>query len=153
MFNQALFAYLHYLSIITLIVTLVVEYVIFKPKMTYKEARTIQRADSLYGLSAILVLVTGFLRVIYFGKGWDYYFSNHIFNTKLGLFVIIGLLSIYPTRVFIKWRKELKKQEPYLEVPLDTASKVKRVILIQILLVVILPLLAALMARGIGYVA
>lgn len=34
--------------------------------------------------------------------------GNSLFHAKLGLFILVGLLSILPTVVFIKWRKTLK---------------------------------------------
>ena len=153
MFNQALFAYLHYLSIIVLIITIVVELILFKPKMRRDEAIIVQRADGIYGLASIMVLITGFLRVIYFAKGWDYYFSNDIFLIKLGLFIVVGLLSIYPTRVFLRWRKELKENNEFLEVDPAVANRIILILRLEAFLVFLIPLLAAFMARGIGFVS
>ena len=150
MLYQAIFAYLHYLSIIGVFITLVIELILFKPSLTHREARVIQRTDSVYGLSALMVLVTGLLRAFYFGKGYEYYFGNNIFLLKLGLFLVVGILSIYPTIVFIKWRKFIKPGES-LTVDKSRAVRVMNLIRLEVLIILFLPLLAALMSRGFGF--
>jgi putative membrane protein len=59
------------------------------------------------------------------------------------LFALVGLLSIYPTRKFIAWRKGI-----------DAASvpAVRRIIHLELAAVVFIVLFAALMADGIGFV-
>ena len=149
MILPALLAYGHYLSILLVISSLVVELFVFGQKLSQREMRILQRADGYYGLGAILVLITGFLRVYNFGKGPDYYFSNSVFLTKLSLFIVVGLLSIYPTIIFLRWRK-LKNTEDGIELDFNQYKKVRRFILLETILVFMLPLLAAMMARGIG---
>jgi uncharacterized membrane protein len=41
-----------------------------------------------------------------FEKGKAFYFSSPFFTAQMTLFVLVGLLSIYPTVRFIKWRAE-----------------------------------------------
>jgi putative membrane protein len=117
--------------------------------LSLNEAWKIVIADAVYGISATVVLVTGILRVIYFGKGTDYYLSNPVFYAKVVVFIVVGLLSLYPTISFIGWVKSLQQgQAPKLEL-----LKLNRLIwLIRIELVgfTLIPLLAAIMARGIG---
>lgn len=150
MLEQALFAYIHYLSIIGLLCTLVLEWVLFNNSLDAKRARWIQKADTWYGITAILVLVTGFIRVFYYGKGYDYYFDNWVFLLKLSLFIIIGLLSIYPTVAFLKWRKELKAGAERIETDPAKANRIRWIIRVEVILAFLLPLLASMMARGIG---
>lgn len=150
MIIQSALAYIHYLSIITLIVTLVVELVVFEKVLTRKDIRKIQRADSLYGLAAIMVLSTGTLRVMWYGKGWSYYLDNYFFITKLSLFLTVGLLSIYPTIAFLKWRKLPEGQEVFTYND-STYKKLLSFIRLEVILVFLIPLFAALMARGLGF--
>ena len=56
-----------------------------------------------------MLLVVGLLRVYYFEKGAAFYFGNAFFIAKLALFIVVGLLSIYPTLEFSAWRKALKQ--------------------------------------------
>ncbi|MGH2570116.1 MAG: DUF2214 family protein [bacterium] len=62
-------------------------------------------ADAFWGLAGILWLVTGAARA--FGgleKGTAYYLSEGLFHAKLGLFVAILLLEIWPMTVLMRWR-------------------------------------------------
>ena len=76
---------------------------------SHAEAVKLQRCDIWYGLFAMALLVVGFLRVSHFEKGSAHYVSNHTFWTKLALFAIVGLLSIYPTVQFLSWRKDTRQ--------------------------------------------
>jgi putative membrane protein len=66
------------------------------------------------------------------------------FWTKVGSFAVIGLLSVPPTRAFIRWRK-------LGTTPNDAAIReVRRYLHIELMLFVLLPIFAAAMARGYG---
>ena len=148
---EAIAAYLHYLSIFLLFALLTLEHGLFKQPLDLQRARRLLRIDAAYGASAGLVLVTGAVRAVWFGKGLDYYLHNGLFHAKLGLFVLIGLLSILPTKLFLGWRGALKAgQLPQLSAP--RGRLVTLVIRLELLLLLILPLLAALLARGFGVI-
>ena len=147
---DAIAASLHYLSIFVLFALLTSEHVLFKAELDAATARRLQRIDIAYGISAGLVLATGLVRVLWFGKGLDYYLHNGLFHAKVGLFLLIGLLSIVPTLTFFNWRNALLAgQAPDLSPA--TARRTLWVIRIELLLLLCLPLLASLMARGVGY--
>ncbi|HYL23284.1 MAG TPA: DUF2214 family protein, partial [Burkholderiales bacterium] len=101
------FAFLHHLAAFTLVAALAVEFVLLRGELTATRARQILSADRLYGISAGLILVIGFARVFRFEKGAHYYFHSIPFIAKLSLFAVVGLLSIYPTLQFLKWRPAL----------------------------------------------
>jgi len=61
----------------------------------------------------------------------------------------LGLLSIGPTRAFIRWTKQASADAAFL-VPEAEAKRVRRIAVIETHLVAVLVLFAALMARGIG---
>ena len=66
------------------------------------------KADTHWGVAAALWLATGLWR--YLGsteKSTDYYNSNHIFLTKMALFVIVIGLEIGPMMTLIRWRRVL----------------------------------------------
>jgi putative membrane protein len=66
------------------------------------------KADSHWGAAAGLWLATGLWR--YLGateKSTDYYNSNHIFLTKMALFVVVLALEILPMMTLIRWRRAL----------------------------------------------
>jgi putative membrane protein len=147
---SALFAFLHHVAAFALFAALVLEMVLLGGELTMQSARKIQRADMAFGIAAGVILVIGFLRVCYFEKGAEYYYHSAPFIAKMSLFVIVGLLSIYPTIVFLKWGKSLKLgQAPVLEPA--TRRTLRTLIHIELTGVVLMLLAAALMARGIGY--
>jgi putative membrane protein len=146
----ALFAFLHHLAAFALVSALVVEFVLIKGELSLATARRIRLYDAVYGASAGIVLVIGLLRVGHFEKGAAYYLHSLPFIAKLSLFVLIGLLSIYPTREFIGWGKHLKQgQLP----PLDARKlgRIRTVIHLEMAGLALMILCAAMMARGIGF--
>jgi putative membrane protein len=148
-YTSALMAFLHHLAAFTLVGALAAEVVLFKLPLTVIQARRVQRADQIFGAAATVLLVVGLLRVVYFEKGAGYYFSNAFFLTKLTLFILAALISIYPTVLFISWNKALKQGE----VPVITPAAVTRTRMCMMLeLTAILGILfcAPFMARGIG---
>ena len=94
-------AFLHYLGIMSLFAALFTEHILYNKNLTLAQAKSLIVTDLVYGISAIVVLITGLLRFAYFGKGMMVYLSNPVFHTKLTLFVIVVILSIYPTIHFL----------------------------------------------------
>jgi len=145
-----LLAYLHHLAAFALVAALTAELVLVRRTLTLESSRGILRFDAAYGLSSVVLLIAGLLRVFFFEKGAAYYFHSAPFLGKLALFAGIGLLSIYPTREFLSWRKALKQGQ----LPAVDAEKLRRigkVIHWELSLIALLLLLAVLVARGIGH--
>lgn len=137
--------YLHFLSILTIAATVLGEYLLLKPVMTRKEIGRLSKIDAFYGLAALVLLGAGL--TLWFGgisKPTFYYSKNWIFHLKVGLFAFVGILSIYPTVFFIKQRKGDAAET--ITIP----SKLIWMIRLELILLLIIPLLATLMARGIG---
>lgn len=137
--------YLHFLSILTIAATVLGEYLLLKPVMTRQEIGRLSKIDAFYGLAAIVLLGAGL--TLWFGgisKPTFYYSKNWIFHLKVGLFAFVGILSIYPTVFFIKQRKGDAAET--ITIP----SKLIWMIRLELILLLIIPLLATLMARGIG---
>jgi putative membrane protein len=111
MWQSAITAYLHYLGFMIAFGALVIEHLTLKKDLSLSEAWRVVIADGIYGLSATTILVTGILRVIYFGKGTDYYLSSPVFYTKISIFIVISLLSLYPTFSFLTWIKDLLNEQ------------------------------------------
>ncbi|MBN2174622.1 MAG: DUF2214 family protein [Bacteroidales bacterium] len=140
--------YLHFIGIMTLMGSLIAEHLLLKPNIGRQQIRTLVSVDLIYGISAIVVLTTGLLRWFVYGKGSDYYLSNPFFHTKLTLFVIMGILSIFPTIQFLKWKKQVNAG---FEMIIDekTVQKQLMFVRVELLLVAIIPLLAVMVARGV----
>ena len=110
--------------------------------------RRVLTADAWWGIAALLWVSTGLWRL--FGateKTTDFYFGNHVFWTKMLLFVGILAMEIRPIVVFTRWRKAVAAgATPDLSV----APRLARVSRIQAIMVVLMVLAATAMARGIG---
>ncbi|MCF7201710.1 DUF2214 family protein [Pseudomonas oligotrophica] len=145
----AIAAYLHFLAIFLLFGLLLLEHQLFRLPLTFERARSLFRTDILFGLAAGLVLASGAARAILYGKGLDYYLRNSLFHAKVGLFVAVALLSIYPTLTFLRWRAALAEGRAP-QVSAARARWVRLVIRLELLALLAIPLLAVLMARGFG---
>ncbi len=145
---NSLMATLHHLSAFTLTACLVYEFIAFSKVLAVEEARRIQRVDLWYGISAGLLVAVGLLRVFFFEKGAPFYAANLMFWIKMALFVIVGLLSIYPTIRYIKWNPILAENKS--PVILDAEYKNIRLLLLMEMIGLVLILFAApAMARAI----
>ena len=113
---SAVFAFLHHLAAFALVGALAAEFVLIRGELNAKTALRMLIADAIYGASAGMVVVVGLLRVFFFEKGAAYYLHSVPFLLKFALVVAAGLISIYPTIVFMSWRKTLKQgQAPALD--------------------------------------
>lgn len=146
---NSIMASLHHIAAFTVAACLVYEFVAYRKNLTVAEARNIQRVDLVYGIAAGLVLVAGFLRVYFFEKGSTYYFANHLFWTKMVLFVIIGLLSIYPTIRYVKWNPTLEANKSP-EIPEAEYKNIRLLLWLEIIGLVLILFAAPAMARGLG---
>lgn len=150
MLINALIAFAHFVGAFGVAATLFFEWLTFSKKPTLAEARRLQIADMLYGICAGLVLAAGFARVFYFEKGSEFYFASPFFHLKLTLFIVIGVLSIYPTIKFLGWRKQTGAgQAP--TVSEQEYRWIARILHIELALLVLLMLSASLMAKGMGH--
>ena len=146
---SALFAFFHFLAVFGIFAAVVLQWRTMSPAPTLAEARRIQTSDRVYGIFAVVVLVVGFLRVYHFEKGKAFYAANPFFQAKLMLFLGVGLLSIYPTIRFLKWRAQTRQGLA----PLLAANEyrvIMSLLRIEVLLLLATALCASLMARGVG---
>lgn len=146
---SALIAYVHYMAMIAIAITLTLELLYCKTGLSDARARIVARIDSGYGAAAVILLATGVARVVWFGKGAAFYLHNPIFYLKLALFLALGLLSIPPTLQFLRWMRELKSGASNVAADYQVA-RLRRHIHAELVLFVFIPLAATLMARGIG---
>jgi len=146
---SAFMAFLHHLFAFTLTACVVYEFIAYRKGMTTDEARRIQRADLIYGISAGLLLIVGLLRVYFFEKGPAYYSHNPFFWVKMTAFVIVGLLSIDPTIRYLRWNKSLKENKTP-EISDNEFKRTRLLLSLEVIGLAVIVFSAAFMARGIG---
>jgi putative membrane protein len=146
MTTEIILRYVHFISIFAIVSSLVAEHLLLKKELSRTEIGRLSRIDAVYGIAALTLLCAGLtLWLGGFGKPSIYYSKNWIFHAKITLFVTVGLLSIYPTIFFIKNRKG--NPDETIAIP----SAIFWMLRFELLLLFIIPLLAGLMARGIGF--
>lgn len=137
------FKLLHLLAIFFLAGGLIIENIAIKPQINGEDARNLAKVDAICSISALLVLLLGLTLWLWIGKPAEFYSSNPVFHAKLGLFALMVLSAIYPTVFFIKHRHS---EQTSIPVP----SLLRLLLKFQIILLILIPLLATLMARGVG---
>ncbi len=116
--------------------------------LTTQDLRRVFRADALWGLAAVLWLSTGLWRLLAgLEKTTGYYLHNHVFLTKMGLFLLILALEISPMLTLIRWRRLTAAGQP---VDTGSARRMATISFVQAALVVLMVFAATAMARGIG---
>lgn len=145
-------AFLHHLIAFILVTTLVYEWLLIRKPITVERARSLINTDRIYGISAMLLLIIGGLRLFYFEKGTPYYFHSLPFITKLILFALVGILSIYPTVTFQRWQQWLKQQQSPVTSE-KTLRLLQRLITLELICITGILLSAAMAAKGVGYIS
>jgi putative membrane protein len=111
--------------------------------------RRLLAADNVWGLAALLWIVTGLLRA--FGgleKGTDFYLHSPLFWVKMSLFLLVLLLEIRPMITFIGWRRKIGRGQA---VDTGPARGLYTLNHIELAVVVVMVFVASMMARGVGY--
>ena len=142
-------AYIHYVSFMLCFAALALERRLIKTDPNRQEAITMVIIDVVYGVAGLALLISGILRVLYFGQGSEFYTQNPLFWWKICIFIFVGTLSLYPTITYILWSIPLTKGE----LPVVRSSLVDRlrlVLNIELVGFALIPIFATLMARGVG---
>lgn len=149
LFHDAALSYLHFVFAFILAGALAGEAFVLRLPVDGRVARLLLRMDLFYAISAVGVIAAGVARAYFGAKGADYYAAQPFFWAKMATFVVIGLISIAPTRAFLGWVKKAKA-DPAFAADENQAKRIRRFVMIELHLLALMPLFAALMARGIG---
>jgi putative membrane protein len=146
---EALLAYAHLLAILTMVVFISSEAALCRPEwINEKVVERLASIDRVYGIAAGAVLLTGIARTWWGVKGTAWYWGNGLLHLKLALFIAVGLLSIKPTLMFIRWRRELRAGGA---MPAEAqVRQARKWVMVQAHLIALIPLAAVFLARGFG---
>jgi putative membrane protein len=142
-------ASLHHFAAFTLVACLVFEWLTFRQTMPANDVRNLQRVDLWYGISALVLLIVGILRVVYGGKGYAFYTDNAVFWVKIALVIAASVLSIYPTIRYIKWGTQ--PDDAVLTLPDPEFTRIRFCLRVQVAGIVLILVAAPAMARGIRW--
>ena len=146
---EALLAYAHFLAILTLVVFISSEAALCRVEwMNAKVVERLGRVDRIYGIAALAVVLTGVARTGWGVKGTIWYWTNPLLHLKVAAFIAVGLMSIKPTMMFIRWRRTLAATGALPdEADVRTA---RRWVMVQAHVIALIPLAAVFLARGFG---
>ena len=149
--TDLMLAIVHHLIVFGIAAVLAAELALMRPAaMSPHTVHLLGRFDAAYGALAVAILIVGFARVWFGAKGPDVYLHNHAFWAKVVAFAVVGLLSIKPTLRILAWQKALKA-DPAFTPPAAELTALRRRMLAEIHVFALIPVAAALMARGVGY--
>lgn len=147
---DAVVAYFHYLGMMCLLAALVAEHMLLGGEVDMRRGRQLALTDRVYWVAVAVVLVSGLLRMTWFGKGMAFYAQSALFHAKTGLFVVIVLLSLYPAMKFLDVGRSVRDGlAPRL--PEGVVRRLTVLLRLELAVAVLIPLLAVVMARGFGY--
>ena len=141
-------AWLHYVSFMVLFAALTAEHLLTKKPITAPELKRVTIIDAVYGTSFVLVVITGLMKLMHYGKCAAYYMKVLQFHAKITLILLVFLISLYPTFTFLKLKRRARElpDGETIELP----AGVKHALRLQLLLVALIPLFAATVARAVG---
>jgi putative membrane protein len=110
--------------------------------------RRVFRADSLWGIAALLWISTGLVRLFAnTEKATSYYLHSHVFWTKMALLIVILVLESRAALTIGGWRRAVRNNAA---VDTSRAPALARTSVIEAVLIVLLVFAATAMARGVG---
>ena len=135
--------YLHFIAIFGVIATLIIKNTAIKNLISEEDAINLAKVNLFFNLSLILTCIGGLVLWFWVGRPSNFYTQNPLFMTKLILFTLIFLLSLFTSNFFRKHR-EAKKES--IEVP----KPIVLLLRLQLIILAVIPLIAFLITRGVG---
>ena len=145
MTQDAWLAIAHHLVVFAVLAIIILEWGLVRPGVEGGDLQRLVRIDRAYGIVAAAVFIIGMSRLQWGAKPWSFYTDNPFFWIKLASFAAVGFISIGPTRRYARWAKEGAGPDDA-----DVAAA-QRGLRWQVAVFPLIPICAALMARGIGH--
>ena len=144
---EAILAALHLVAILTFVVFLSSQAALCR--MEWMNAAVVERLvrlDVIYGAADLVMIGSGLARLLWGIKGMSWYVSQPLFHIKITIVVVMAILSIWPSIMFRRWRRNLQASGALpdeLEV-----KKVRRLVMIQSHVLPVVAVIAVFWARG-----
>jgi putative membrane protein len=139
----------HHIALLLMVAVLGGEALLLRHAPSAEVLKSLGRLDALYGLSAVALLLIGIARLSLGAKGIAFYSGNPVFWLKMALFAAIGLISIWPTVRFLRWRKALAATGALPDAAAWASTR--KLAMMQLHLLPFVAICAAAMARGLGH--
>lgn len=143
----ALLAYLHTLSMMAMAALLFVQLLSIDRLHDRQQTERFVRFSFGVAAAAAVMLLSGVALLFWSQRGGAFYLRNPVFYIKLAVFAAMLLVAITPARIIAQWQQGTNAgviPEP------GTVLFVKRYLIAEVILFLIIPLAASLSGRGIG---
>ncbi|MBU2097917.1 MAG: DUF2214 family protein [Gammaproteobacteria bacterium] len=162
----AVISSVHLIAVLASIVGLLVILVASAPMISAQDLKAITRVYLMTGSALLVAAAAGAVLWLAVGKPAEFYNNNPVFHAKLGLFVLLLMVLVYTG---FKFRQLQRTHHTALasdtaeassapiadtaptEVTIQVSAAIRRMQKICIPLMIVIPALAWMMARGIGY--
>ena len=144
---EAVLAALHLVAILTFVVFLSSQAALCRTEwMNAAVVERLARLDMIYGVAAMVMIASGLARLFWGVKGLSWYVSQPLFHIKITLVVAMAILSIWPSIMFRRWRRN---QQATGALPSAVeVKKVRRLVMIQAHVLPLVAVIAVFWARG-----
>ncbi len=144
---EAILAALHLVAILTFVVFLSSQAALCRSEwMNAAVVERLVRLDVIYGAAALVMIGSGLARLFWGIKGVSWYVSQPLFHIKITIVVVMAILSIWPSIMFRRWRRNLQASGALPE-ELEV-KKVRRLVMIQSHVLPVVAVIAVFWARG-----
>ncbi len=146
---EALLAYAHIMAFLMLATFMTSETALCRQDwINPAVVRRLVRLNLLSLVSGTLVLLTGLARIAWGVKGSAWYWGQPLLHAKITLMVLMLALSLLAGQRYLRWRRALDAGGG---LPADAELRAtRRLVMWSAHLMVLVPLLAVFLARGIG---
>ncbi len=147
MILDAALAYLHFAAILTAVVFVASQAALCRPEWLNATAvRRLVRVNTIYLVALVLVLLSGAARAQWGAKGPEWAWTQPLLHLKLTLTLVMLVMAVGPTRRYAAWAARLDSGGALPDAAEVQATR--RSVMIASHLMLIVPLAAVLLARG-----
>ncbi len=140
-------AYLHFVSIMAFAGLLATECGLCNEHLQPGHVGLLARVHAAFIASAVLVLLSGILLLVGYDRHVWFTLTHPVFWTKFALFVAIGAIAVYPSLQFHRWNRAIANGQERILTTRDI-RRTRRVILVELAMLALVPWLAVWLARG-----
>ncbi|MDO4232369.1 MAG: DUF2214 family protein [Lautropia sp.] len=147
MILESLLAFFHFSAILMVVVFLSSEGALCRAEWLNEAVlKRLKRVDLIYLVSLALVLLTGLARIKWGAKGSEWYWSQPLMHLKLTLFAVSVVLAIPVSRAIRRWYRIWERTG---QLPVSgEIRKTRTLIMISAHIIMLVPLAAVFLARG-----
>lgn len=144
---EAVLAAFHLVAILTFVVFLSSQAALCRIEwLNAAVVERLVRLDVIYGVAGTVMIASGLARLIWGIKGASWYLSQPMFHIKITIVVVMVLLSIWPSIMFRRWRRNLRASGALPDAV--EVKKVRRAVMIQSHVLPVVAVIAVFWARG-----